>query len=83
MSIAVIETLWGVRKGESVPELMEAWDEYSVDENREGFNEACQNRIASWGDQLDIYRYIQIMVDMDKIEAAFEPVTVDGEIRRP
>jgi hypothetical protein len=78
MRLNTIETLWGVRKGESTPELMAAWDEFSIDENSMGWQDACERAIDSWGDQLDIYRYIKIQVDMDKIEAAFEPVTLQA-----
>ncbi len=76
----VIETLWGVRKGESTPELMEAWDEYSIDQYREGWSEACQKAITSWGTDLDAYRYIQIVVNLNKIEQTFEASMVSGDV---
>jgi len=76
----VIKTLWGVRKGENTPELMEAWDEYSIDQYREGWSEACQKAIDRWGTDLDAYRYIQIVVNLNKIEQAFAPSTVSGNV---
>ncbi len=32
----VIKTLWGWRKSEDTPELMQAWDEYTVDDAPSG-----------------------------------------------
>lgn len=54
----ILHTLWGTRKGEADPELMVAWDEYSVDGNRQGFAEDCERAIKSWGDDLATHRYI-------------------------
>ncbi len=77
-----IETLWGARRGESTPELMAAWDEYTIDNWREGWSEACRKAIESYGSDLDTYRYIVLTVDLGKIEQAFEPTTVDAEVSR-
>lgn len=77
-----IRTLWGVRKGFTAEyaELMVAWDEASVDNWEEGFEEACAKEIASWADDLQESRYITITVDREAIEAAFSEATVAGRV---
>src|ERR1035437_5005065 len=75
-----IKTLWGWRKGEQTPELMQAWDEYSVDSNFDGWEDACATSIASWGDDLDAHRYIDLNVDLIAIEAAFDSPRIDAEV---
>jgi hypothetical protein len=59
---------------------MAAWDEFTIDSWREGWDEACQKAIASYGNNLDAYRYVTLTVDMDEIEAAFEPTTVAAKV---
>jgi hypothetical protein len=78
----IISTLWGLRKGERMPELMEAWDEYSVDSYSDGWVKACEKAIASWGDDLVEYREINVSVDVDQIELAFYAPTVPGDVIR-
>ena len=39
-----IRTLWGLRKGETTPELLLAWDEFCVDENFDGWKTALSKR---------------------------------------
>lgn len=78
----IIHTLWGARHGESTPELMTAWDEYSVDNNREGFNDDCKRAIKSWGDDLqDHRRYVDVEVSEDAFMAVFNTTLVEGRIR--
>ena len=61
-----IRTMWGQRlvshPGEFGPELMVAWDEYCVDENWDGWNEACQAETKAWGSDLIERRFIDIYV---------------------
>jgi hypothetical protein len=74
MSVITIHTLWGARHGESMPELMAAWDEYSVDQNYEGWREDCERAIKSWGDDLQEKRYLDIDVSEQEVIAAFGDV---------
>lgn len=70
-----IVTLWATRKsvdaGMHPPELLEAWDDYSIDENFEGWHESCKQAMAAMGDDLDQYRYITFRVDEDFLHDAF------------
>ena len=76
----ILHTLWGARHGESTPELMVAWDEYSVDLNREGFDEHCDRAIKTWGADLQEKRYINIAVNEDRVMDAFNEVNIEGHI---
>lgn len=76
-----IHTLWGLRKGTDFPELMEAWDEFCVDENWDGWKEACDRSIASWGNDIVAHRFVNVTVDEAAINAAFETKSVPGEVR--
>lgn len=78
---AVVKTLWGLRRGEDIPELMEAWDEFSVDYYQEGFSEACEKAIKSWGDDLVAHRYIDLTVDLDAITKHFLPALESAEVK--
>lgn len=80
MSMVTVLTLWGWRKSEDTPELMEVWDYFSVDGNREGWQEACEKAIASWGDDLYAHRYIDINVSLAKIRDAFFVARLDGDV---
>lgn len=78
----ILHTLWGARAGEAVPELMVAWDEYSVDQYPEGFEGDCDRAIKSWGSDLQHKRYIDIDVSEDALINAFEEVQIEGQVRR-
>lgn len=72
MSKIVIKTLWGLRRNEETPELMEAWDEFSVDENFPGWNDACEAAISSWGSHLYAHRYIDLLINVDQVTTHFD-----------
>ena len=80
MGTMTIKTLWGWRRGTDFPELMVAWDEYSADENYEGFNEACEKAIREWGSDLREARSIDIKVSEEGIVAAFQPTRIEGTV---
>ena len=71
-----IRTLWGQRKnsyaGETLPELMVAWDEYALDDNSIGYEQAKKDEIAAWGDDLVAVRELVIDVPTETITAMFD-----------
>jgi len=71
--MTVIYTLWIKRyyAMDDPPELLVAWDEYSVDENPIGFDSECDKALASVGSDLGERRYIKIQVSRPAIEASF------------
>lgn len=79
----IVHTVWGVRKDSpDEPELMTAWDEYSVDNNPEGFREDVQKHLDSWGDDLLEHRQIEILVPESSIRSAFQPQRVHAKVVR-
>lgn len=70
--IAVL-SIWAVVESESdAPWLVEAWDEYVVDGNYEGWLEAINKAKAEYGD----IRILTTSVDYEAIQRAFMPVAV-------
>lgn len=54
-------------------ELVDAWDEYAVDVNPEGFEESRAAALASLGDDLLRHVTVRIAVPTREIVAALEP----------
>jgi hypothetical protein len=63
------------------PEALVVWDEHSLDENPEGFEDACKKAIADVGNELWASKVVRIRVDGNKIRKLLvgTPV-VDGNI---
>jgi hypothetical protein len=70
-----VVTLWATRKsidaGMYPPEMIQAWDEFSIEENAEGWFSACKKALDAFGDDLDQYRYITLRVAESVIDEAF------------
>lgn len=66
-----LHVLFGQRieshEGEYGPEVLACWDEFSVDENPDGFNDACDKARADYGRDMAAMRIIEVEVDQDKI----------------
>ena len=70
-------------EGQYAPEPLECWSEFNVEENPEGFEEACDDAKANNG-YMTAYKVINIEVDQDKIrELLIGTPTLKGEIDRP
>lgn len=78
----IVRGLWVTRKYDTnaPPELLEAWDEVSIDENLEGFNEACKKALDAVGDDVDEFRYIDMEVPTSAVRQAFQPEVVESTI---
>lgn len=77
----IVKSLWITRKSEpEYPELLEAWDEYSIDQNPEGFEEACDEAIKAVGTDVEAIRYIDMFVAHQDIDKAFAPPVVTTQI---
>lgn len=76
----------GRYEGQYAPEVIDCWDEYMVDENPEGFQQAIHNAQAKVPndrivDEFSCVRVIDIKIDGDKIERLMnQNPTVAGEI---
>ena len=73
----IVKSLWIRRKYDpSVPELLTAWDEYSIEENPDGFEADVEQALDKIGSDLMSYRVIDLVVYTPAILNAFEPVQV-------
>jgi hypothetical protein len=78
--------LFGQRKedydGQYGPEALVCWDEFCVDENPDGFDEACEEYLAEHGDEFVATRVILIDIDGDKVRDCLVGVpTIKGKIQ--
>lgn len=63
------------------PELLVAWDEYSIDNNNEGFTEECDKALKAVGDDILNKAYVTVNVDEDAILKILLPSgTIEGVI---
>src|SRR4051812_4926221 len=79
----IVESLWITRRPESgftAPELLVAWDEVSLDENMEGYQEECEKALAACKSDVDQVRYIQINVPDAQLDAAFAMATIPSAV---
>ena len=76
-----IHTVWAVRESSpDEPELVTAWDEFSVDANPEGFDADVKEGLESWGTDLETHRYIDLIVPDKAIFDAFKRIEVQAEV---
>lgn len=83
-----IATLWIRRKDSEIPELVAAWDGYSIEEWYEGWEKACQKALAEVDLDLAAFRYLNISVSDRVLNEAFRdyanlPVTDHGVFEGP
>lgn len=73
-----IASLWIKRKGyeDVAPELLVAWDEYSIEENWDGWASACHDALKACGDEVLDKRFINLSVQQSQIEAIFMRGTI-------
>lgn len=80
----LIKSLWAWRKNEDSPELLLAWDEFSVDENFDGWQNECRTALDSMkSDISDLgYRYLDLRVDASAIEECFYTNEVEAKVEK-
>ena len=72
-----ITTTWANRKYDPhTPELVCAWDEYSIDNNYDGWVEDKQKALNSWGEDLLSHVDIVIYVPFEVVDQALNPASV-------
>lgn len=80
--MTTICSLWFWRKGEDGPEMLTAWDTWTVDGNQEGWTEECKRvyeEVAS-DDSGGGPREINFLVDYEAITAAFYPTDIEASV---
>lgn len=63
--------LWIRRPGSDIPELVAAWDGYSIEENYEGWEKACQRALDEVKGDLAAYRYVNVKVGDAALDEVF------------
>ena len=60
-----VAMLWILRKGYEggAPELLAAWDGYSIEENFEGWQKVCDDALKAVGDEVAAKRFINFHVN--------------------
>lgn len=77
----IISSLWITRKGpEDTPELLAAWDEYSIEENWSGWVAACEQAMTGVGDDAAEKRFVNISVDDAALRRLFGDWTLTSKI---
>lgn len=71
MSEIDVAMLWVCRKGCDIPELLNAWDGYSIEENFDGWAKSCKDALDACGGDVDAFRYVNIKVDADALDVIF------------
>jgi len=74
-----LSTLWITRHSDDTPELLAAWDQFSIDGNPGGFTAACENALDAVGDDVRDMAYLTIVVPEEPIFAALYPSNVQAE----
>jgi len=70
-------------EGQRAPEVLECWDEYSIDENHEGWVEACTKAIKCRGGLEEFSSAVVIIVEVNDItidQLLNETPTIDGKV---
>lgn len=75
-----IKCLFIERTKHGGPELFLTWDEYTIDENPEGFIEACDKKIAALKGEFIHHQIITLCIADHDLENAFHPPAVDVEV---
>jgi hypothetical protein len=82
-----IMTLWGQRKntypGQHGLELLEAWDENSMDANPGSFEDVVKVTREDLKDEFSQFEVIEIDINDRLLELAFKPSKVPGHIQLP
>lgn len=58
------------------PELLHAWDEYSIDSNPEGFDTTRTDALTSYGDDVDQVVDVVLEVPMKQLMERFTPARI-------
>lgn len=77
-----IKCLFIVRDKHSGPELLVAWDEYTIADNYGGWQEECELSLKSISTDCQTQGYVDIEVSDTALEAALADVEIPGKVER-
>lgn len=66
-----VATLWIVRRDNDAPELLTAWDGYSIEANWDGWESDCKERLAAVGDDVRAVRYLNLSIPDEELNGYF------------
>lgn len=69
--------------GESMPNVVDAWDEYTLDDNYEGYEAALKHHQDQVGTTYEAVRVAVIQVPDQAILDLFEPPTLPASLQEP
>jgi len=72
-----IHTIWGSRPDSEIPELLDSWDEYTIEENESGYAEAVKK--AGTRTEFSAIRIVILNVPTKAVLAAFAAPVIDAE----
>lgn len=78
-----VAMLWIRRPDSDIPELVAAWDGYSIEENYEGWEKACQRALDEVKGDLAAYRYVNVKVSdasLDEVFREFQTLPSDKPV---
>lgn len=77
-----IFTVWATRPNSlDEPELVCAWDEYSADNNSDGFERDWKSALEAMGDDLHAHRHITLEIPASAVSKAFEVPVIELVLR--
>lgn len=76
----VIHCLFIVRSKKCGPELLVAWDEFSVDENFEGWEEDCHETLTSLQGEYTHQTYVDIELQDSDLEEKLYGSELQGKV---
>ena len=75
-----IHTIWGWRSTEEGPELLDAWDEFSVEQNSEGWLAAPEKAAEAAGIPMRFIRTAVIRIAWEQVERLYEDIEIAGTV---
>lgn len=78
----IIKCLFITRKSEpnNMPELILAWDEYTMEGNPGGFERECRHQLSGWEDEIEAKRIVNIEIEDDIIEGLFTVPVIEATV---
>lgn len=75
----ILRTFWVWHKAEDVPDCEEAWMQWTVDDNPDGWEKAKRDVLSRYGNSVHSHREIEINLDLDAVLKQWFPDPIEGE----
>jgi len=75
-----IECLFIVREEAEGPELIAAWDEYSISENPKGWESECNDVLRALNGAYLRHRYVTVSISDPKLAEALSNAEIPGKL---